>query len=253
MIAALTIAGSDPSGGAGFQQDLKVFRSFGVYGLSVASALTAQSSVGVADVLPIPGEFVSRQLDVLLDDMRPCAVKTGMLYSVENIDAVVRAIRRFSLDKVVVDPVILSSTGRSLCMKNVPAAVRRKLLPLCAVVTPNIHEASVLSGIEIMTEKDMEAAAARLAEIGAGSVVITGGHLEKTANDLVYDGRFHYLEGRKAAGEYHGTGCTFSAALAAALAQGKGVHEAAVLAKEFMVRAFRRTFMPGKGMRLFNI
>jgi hydroxymethylpyrimidine/phosphomethylpyrimidine kinase len=253
MIAALTIAGFDPSGGAGLQQDLKVFRGFGVYGLSVVSSLTAQSSLGVAEVMPVPAKFVSRQLDLLMDDMRPLAVKTGMLYSAENVNAVARAIRRFSLVNVVVDPVILSSTGRSLCMKNVPAAVRKKMLPLCAVVTPNIHEASVLSGIEIRTEKDMKAAAVRLVDLGAGSAVITGGHLEKTANDLVYDGRFHYLKGRKKTGEYHGTGCTFSAALAASLAKGKGVHEAAVLAKEFMIRAFRKAFTPGKGMKFFNI
>jgi hydroxymethylpyrimidine/phosphomethylpyrimidine kinase len=253
MIAALTIAGFDPSGGAGLQQDLKVFRALGVYGLSVVSSVTAQSSIGVADMMQVPGKFVSRQLDVLMRDMKPCAVKTGMLYSAENVNAVARAIRRYSLVNVVVDPVILSSTGKRLCMKNVPAAVRRKLLPLCAVVTPNIHEASVLSGIEIRTEKDRERAAVKLKEFGAGSVIITGGHLEESADDLLYDGGVHYLKGRKATGEYHGTGCTFSAALAASLAQGKDLHGAAILAKAFMKRAFRKTFETGKGMKLFNI
>ncbi len=253
MITALTIAGFDPSGGAGLQQDLKVFRSFGVYGLSVVAALTAQNSAGVADVAPVAGKFVARQLDVLLADMRPLSVKTGMLYSVENVNAVARTIRRYSLANVVADPVILSSTGRSLCMKNVPAAVRKNLLPLCTVVTPNIHEAEVLSGIGIRTEEDMEKAAVRISEFGAEAVIITGGHLAGSANDLVYDGHAHWLEGRRAAGEYHGTGCTFSAALAASLARGKGVHEAAVIAKAFMRRAFRKSFETGKGMRLFNV
>jgi hydroxymethylpyrimidine/phosphomethylpyrimidine kinase len=253
MISALTIAGFDPSGGAGLQQDLKVFRTFGVYGLSVVTSLTAQSSRGVAEVLAVPGKFVSRQLDVLLSDTRPCAVKIGMLHSVENVSAVARAIRRFSLANIVLDPVILSSTGKSLCLPEVPAAVRKTLLPLCTVVTPNIFEASVLSGIDVRTEKDMEMAAASLKRLGAGIVVITGGHLEKSANDLVYDGRVRYMKGRRATGEYHGTGCTFSAALAASLARGKDTYEAALLAKAFMKRALKKSFVTGKGMRLFNI
>ena len=253
MISAMTIAGFDPTGGAGLQQDLKVFRSLGVYGLSVVAALTAQNTAGVADAAPVAGRFVTRQLDVLMADMRPLAVKTGMLYSAENVNVVARAIRRYSLANVVVDPVIRSSSGRSLCMKNVPAAVRRNLLPLCAAVTPNIHEAEVLSGVGIRTERDMEKAAARLRELGAKTVIITGGHLARSANDLVYDGQVHWVKGRRAAGEYHGTGCTFSAALAALLAQGKDVFEAAVLAKAFVRRAFRKSFETGKGMRLFNV
>ncbi|MDA8240130.1 MAG: bifunctional hydroxymethylpyrimidine kinase/phosphomethylpyrimidine kinase [Nitrospiraceae bacterium] len=253
MIAVLTIAGSDPSGGAGIQQDLKVFRSFGTYGLSVVSSLTAQSSAGVAGVMAVPGKFVTKQLAVVVADIMPDAIKTGMLYSEENVNAVAAAIRRFSLPNVVVDPVIRSSTGRSLCMGNVPGAMKKRLLPLCTVVTPNIHEASILSGMRIRTLRDMEKAAVKLAHLGAGSVIITGGHLEAAATDLVYDGRFHYLKGRKISGEYHGTGCTFSAALASLLAKGESVPSAALKAKKFMGSAFRKTFSPGTGMRLFDI
>jgi len=253
MIAVLTIAGSDPSGGAGIQQDLKVFRAFGTYGLSVVSSLTAQSSAGVAGVMAVPGKFVAKQLAVVVADIMPDAIKTGMLYSEENVNAVAAAIRRFSLPNVVVDPVIRSSTGRSLCMENVPGAMKKKLLPLCTVVTPNIYEASILSGVQIRSLRDMEKAALKLARLGAGSVIITGGHLEATATDLVYDGRFHYLKGKKISGEYHGTGCTFSAALASLLAKGESVPNAALKAKKFMGSAFRKTFSPGTGMRLFDI
>jgi hydroxymethylpyrimidine/phosphomethylpyrimidine kinase len=253
MIAALTIAGSDPSGGAGIQQDLKVFRSFRTYGLSVVSSLTAQNSAGVKDVMAVPAKFVAKQIEAAVADVMPAAVKTGMLYSEENVNAVAAAVTKYSLPNVVVDPVVRSSTGVSLCMKNVPGAVKNKLLPLCTVVTPNIHEASLLSGVRISTLKDMEKAAVRLAELGARNVVITGGHLEGAATDLVYDGRFHYLRGIKLSGEYHGTGCTFSAALASLLAKGESVPDAALKAKRFMGVAFRKTFSPGSGMRLFNI
>ncbi len=253
MIMALTIAGSDPSGGAGIQQDLKVFRAFGIYGLSVISSLTAQNSAGVEGVMPVPGAFVEEQLETLLSDMRPDATKTGMLLTTNNIMAVVTAIRRHSLNNVVVDPVILSSTGRSLSRRGLPKAIREKLLSLCTVVTPNIHEASVLSGIRIAGMKEMEQAAAVLAGLGAPNVIITGGHLDGSATDLVYDGRFHYLKGEKEPGEFHGTGCTFSAALAAELARGNDVLNAARSAKKFMKKVLAKTFGSGKGMSYFNI
>lgn len=253
MIMALTIAGADPSGGAGIQQDLKVFRAFGIYGISVITSLTAQNSRGVEGIMPVPGLFVEKQLETLLSDMKPDATKTGMILTAANVTAIVSAIKRHSLKNVVVDPVMLSSTGRSLSNKDLPYAVVKKLLPFCTAVTPNIHEASVLSGIKISSMHDMEKAALRLGELGARSAIITGGHFENAATDLLYDGRFHYLKGKKAPGEFHGTGCTFSAALAAELAKGSGVREAAVTAKRFMVKAFRETFSAGKGMKIFNI
>jgi hydroxymethylpyrimidine/phosphomethylpyrimidine kinase len=253
MTTCLTIAGSDPSGGAGIQQDLKVFRAFGVYGLSVVSSLTAQNSTRVTGVMPVPAAFVKKQLETLLADMKPAAAKTGMIYSTSHVAAIASAIRRYSLRNIVVDPVMLSSTGRRLCEDDTPESVRNKLLPLCEAVTPNIYEASLLSGVRIKTLSDMEEAAVCLAGLGARNVIITGGHLETTATDLVYDGRFHYLEGERVPGEFHGTGCTFSAAVAAELARGRGALAAARSAKRFMKKVLARAFHAGKGMGLFDI
>jgi hydroxymethylpyrimidine/phosphomethylpyrimidine kinase len=253
MKSALTIAGFDPSGGAGIQADLKVFHYYGVYGLSVASALTAQNSRGVSRIISVSGGFLRKQLSVLMDDMTPDATKTGMLYSEAAVEAVAHAVKKYSLGNFVIDPVMLSSTGKPLAEKGVPSAIRKKLLPLCRVVTPNIHEAAVLSGIPIRDRTDMERAAVRLTEYGARNVIVTGGHLEKMALDVVYDGKFHYLRGRKVAGDFHGTGCTFSAAVTALLADGYGLLKAAALARAFMKRAFRRSFSARGGLKLFDI
>jgi hydroxymethylpyrimidine/phosphomethylpyrimidine kinase len=253
MKQALTIAGSDPSGGAGLQADLKVFQHLGVYGLSVVAALTAQSARGVKSVMPVAPGYVREQLTVLLSEFRPHAMKTGMLYSEKNVETVSRIVKRFSLGNLVVDPVIVSSTGRRLAERGTPGAIRKKLLPLCSVVTPNIFEASVLSGMSIKTTRDMEAAAVRLKKFGPAGVIITGGHLEKAAVDVVYDGEFHYLRGRKLPGEFHGTGCAFSAAIAALLASGHSIVESAMLAKKFMKSAIRRSFGSNIGMKLLDI
>jgi hydroxymethylpyrimidine/phosphomethylpyrimidine kinase len=253
MKSALTIAGSDPSGGAGIQADLKVFQHYGVYGLSVVSALTAQNSGGVSGIMPVSGRFLRKQLSVLLDDITPGATKTGMLYSEAAVEAVAQTVKKYSLDNFVIDPVMLSSTGRRLAEKGVASAIRTKLLPLCTVVTPNIHEASVLSGIPVRNKADMERAAVRLTEYGARNAIITGGHLEKIALDVFYDGTFHYLRGRKIAGEFHGTGCVFSAAITALLADGHGLLKAASLARTFMKRAFKRSFSGRADLKLFDL
>jgi hydroxymethylpyrimidine/phosphomethylpyrimidine kinase len=253
MKKALTIAGFDPTGGAGVQADLKVFHALGLYGLSVVSSLTAQNTEGVRDIMPVPGRFVKKQLSVLLSDLVPDATKTGMLYSEAAIEAVSYIIKKYSLKKIVVDPVLVSSSGKSLVEKNTPTALRKKIFPFCAVITPNIYEASVLSGIDIKTSADMEKAAVCLRAYGPENVIITGGHLEDAAMDVLYDGKFHYLKSRKIKGEYHGTGCAFSAALTAMLAKGYSVLDSAKEAKKFMNRALKKSFSAGKGMRLFNI
>jgi hydroxymethylpyrimidine/phosphomethylpyrimidine kinase len=253
MKFALTIAGSDPSGGAGIQADLKVFRSLGSYGLSAIASLTAQNSAGVKDLIPVNSKFIEEQLKVLMADFRPDALKTGMLYSEANVYAVAKIVTKYSLDNFVIDPVMISSSGRRLTEKAAQTAIREKLLPLSTVITPNIHEASVLAGMEITTIKDMEKAAVRLRLLGAQNVIITGGHLEDFAVDVVFNGEFHYMRSRKIPGEYHGTGCTFSAAVTALLAKGHSVPDAARLAKKFMNMAFRKSFSTGSGMRLFDI
>lgn len=253
MKKALTIAGFDPSGSAGVQADLKVFHAFGIYGLSVVSALTAQNTGGVRDIASVADKFVKKQLTALLSDIIPDATKTGMLYSESNVEAFARIIRKYSLKNIVIDPVMISSSGKRLVEKNTPIALRNKIFPLCAVITPNIDEASVLTGIDIKTSADMERAAVVLKGYGPENVIITGGHLEDVALDILYDGKFHYMKSRKVKGEFHGTGCVFSAALTALLAKGFSVPEAAKEAKKFMNSAFRKTFNAGGRMRLFNI
>jgi hydroxymethylpyrimidine/phosphomethylpyrimidine kinase len=253
MKIALTIAGFDPSGGAGIQADLKIFHSFGVYGISAVSSLTAQNSRIVRDIVPVRAAFVRKQLTTLLSDIRPDATKTGMLYSEANVEIVSHVIKKYALENLVVDPIIRASTGRSLAEKGLLPAVRKRLLPLCTVVTPNIYEASVLTGIDVKTRKDMEEAARRLGDFGARHVIITGGHLEKTAMDVFYDGNFSFLKSKKVCEEFHGTGCRYSSAITALLAQGYTVLDAARRAKKFMNLSFRKSFTTGKGMRLFNL
>lgn len=253
MKRVLTIAGFDPSCGAGLQADIKVFQRLGVYGFSVAAALTAQNSRGVKSVMPVAPGHVRDQLIALLSESTPDAMKTGMLYSEGNVETVSKVVKKFSLRNLVVDPVILSSTGRKLAESGTPEVVRNKLLPLCSVVTPNIFEASVLSGMPIRTVGDMEKAAVFLKKCGPTCVIITGGHLERMAVDVAYDGDFHYLRGRKQQGEFHGTGCAFSAALAALLACGHDIVEAARLAKKFVKAAIKRSFGSDVGMKFLDI
>jgi hydroxymethylpyrimidine/phosphomethylpyrimidine kinase len=249
----LTIAGFDPSGGAGIQTDLKIFRAFREYGLSVVAALTAQNSKGVSAVMAVDAAFVRKQLMAVLSDFIPDATKIGMLYSRANVRAVSSVIRKYALRNVVLDPVVRSSSGKRLAEEDTLEVMRKKLLPLCTVVTPNINEASLLTGITVRDRRGMEKAAMRLREYGCGVVIITGGHLEKIAMDLFYDGEFHYLSSRKISGEFHGTGCAFSSAVAASLAMGNTALDAAKTAKRFMNSSLKRSFGKGTGMRLLDI
>jgi len=254
MKSALTIAGSDPTGGAGLQSDIKVFRSLGIHGLSVASALTAQNTEGVRSVLPVSADFFSEQLNALLKDIAPDAVKTGMVYSRQLVSLITEGIKRYSLKNLVIDPVTVSSSGRSLVEDGTLSAIREQLFPLAKMITPNIHEASVLTGIAIKDVAQMEEAAKELRKMGPENVVITGGHLEGEALDLYYDGfSFFRLESAKIEGEYHGTGCAFSAAITASLALGRTTIESVKRAKEFMNSAIANAYRLGKGMRLLNL
>lgn len=256
MKIALTIAGSDPTGGAGLQADIKVFNHFGVYGLSVVAALTAQNTTIVSSIVKIEAEFIEKQLDTLLNDIRPDAVKTGMLYSVDTIKTLSKIIKGYDLRNLVIDPVTISSTGTSLMEQGVLDVLRDELFPLSKVITPNIYEASALSGMNIENEDDMEKAARKLKILGPDIVIITGGHLEggRETLDMVYDGQtFHRIRGKKTKGEYHGTGCAFSAAITALLAKGTSVIEAAKKAKEFIELAIKDAQDIGKGMRLLNV
>lgn len=250
---ALTIAGSDPTGGAGLQADLKVFRSFEVHGLSVVSAITAQNTEGVAFVFPIERDLFEKQLHTLLSDIRPDAIKIGMLYSSWAVELIAGIIKEYSLANLVIDPVTVSSSGRSLVADGTLDVLRAKLFSHSTIITPNIYEASVLTGVMIEDREGMKEAAKILKDMGPEGVVITGGHLEEIALDLYYDGEFHDVEGEKIKGEYHGTGCAFSAAITALLALGHTSLESVGRAKEFINKAIRKAYHSGKGMGLLYI
>jgi len=250
---ALTIAGSDPTGGAGLQADLRTFIALGVYGLSVPSVLTAQNTEGVYGIQEIPTGFFSEQLDILLKDIRPDAFKTGMLYSSDIIKIISEKIEAYSLQNLVIDPVTVSSTGVLLVEESTLDAVKNVLFPLAKVVTPNIYEASVLTGIDIRNDRDIKEAMPKLKGLGPEAVIITGGHMEGKAVDMLFDGKeFLSVENDKLPNEFHGTGCVFSSVITACLALGYDVKEAFIKAKEFVWNAMMSAVSPGKGMKILN-
>lgn len=255
MPTALTIAGSDPTGGAGLQGDLKTFKSLGVYGLSAVSVLTVQSTVGVTEINELPPEFFSAQLDCLLNDIYPDALKTGMIYSPDIVEITARKIKEYSLKNLVVDPVMFSSTGVPLAREGATTEkIKQSLFPLARVVTPNTHEATMLTGINIKDEKDMKKAAASLKEFGPETVIITGGYIEGKTLDILFDGKdFLSMQREKFDGEYHGTGCVFSSVITACLALGYDVEESVVKANEFVWNAIKSAVSIGKGMKILNI
>lgn len=259
MKIALTIAGSDPTGGAGLQLDIKVFNHFGVYGLSCVSALTAQNTYEVSSIYPIEKDFIEKQLSILLSDIRPDAVKTGMLFSTDAVKVVSKFVKGLDLQNLIIDPVTTSSTGVSLLEENALSALLTELFPLSKVITPNIYEASILSGIKILSENDMKEAAIKLKETGTENVIITGGHFEEISKesetfDLLYDGKkFYKIQGRRIKGEFHGTGCAYSAALSANIAKGLSVIESAKKAKAFVEESIKNAYPLGKGMRLLHV
>ena len=248
--AALTIAGSDPSGGAGIQADLKTFSRLRVYGMSVVTALTAQNTSGVVDVMGVPPEFVARQLDAIFTDIRVDAVKTGMLWSAGTVEVVVQKVKQYEVRNLVVDPVIASTSGMSLLDSEAVATLTKALLPLALVVTPNRYEAEILTGKTMSGSDDMEEAALQLHAIGARFVLIKGGHWQdKEATDLLFDGKdFSYLRAERIkSSNTHGTGCVFSAAVAAELAAGKSVKQAVQEAKFFITEAIKNGLNLGSG------
>jgi hydroxymethylpyrimidine/phosphomethylpyrimidine kinase len=252
--SVLTVAGSDPTGGAGLQADLKVIRAFGVHGLSVPAALTAQNTLGVNGVLPVERSFFLLQIESLLKDVRPDAVKAGMLYSAEIADSLSQAIKDYALENLVTDPVTVSSSGASLAHNGALDRIRDVLFPLSTVITPNIYEAAVLTGVFIEDERDMEKAARELKRMGPQVVVITGGHLEQVTIDVFFDGNeMQRIETKKIPGEYHGTGCAFSTAIASSLALGRTPVESVRKAKEFVTEAVRKAYHIGKGMGILQI
>ncbi|MCD1260528.1 bifunctional hydroxymethylpyrimidine kinase/phosphomethylpyrimidine kinase [Paenibacillus athensensis] len=249
---ALTIAGSDSGGGAGLQADLKTFQELGVYGMSVVTAVTAQNTLGVHGVYPLSVDAVERQLWALGEDLPPDALKTGMLHDGDLIRVTAEAVRRYGWGRLVIDPVMLAKGGAALLRPEAVAALIGCLLPLAALVTPNLPEAEALSGLRITDDASRRSAALRIHAYGAACVVIKGGHDEGDAaqsTDLLYDGeRFVTFTGPRLATRHtHGTGCTFAAAAAAGLARGQTVAEAVGLAKRFVQAALAEPLELGGG------
>jgi len=246
---ALTIAGSDSGAGAGIQADLKTFAALGVYGTSAITAITAQNTVGVSRVLPLTPRLIRDQIEAILGDIGADAVKTGMLANASIIDAVAASIRAHRLRKVVVDPVMVATSGDLLLKKSAVAVLKKRLLPLATVVTPNLPEAEELTGKKLATPSATEDAARCIADLGARNVLIKGGHLHGAAVDLFFDGRnFRRLSARRIRTKNtHGTGCTLSAAIAAYLARDESIERAVTLAKRFVTRAIESSFSIGAG------
>ena len=246
---AMTIAGSDSGGGAGIQADLKTFAALGVYGTSVLTAITAQNTVGVTGVHPVPVEMVIAQIEAVVSDIGVDAVKTGMLLSGEIIEAVAREMAHFRVDRLVVDPVMVAKSGDRLLREDAVEALHHSLLPLATVVTPNVPEAETLAGMRIESTEDARRAAEKILATGAKAVVVKGGHLPGNPVDLFYDGvEYREFEApRIETRNTHGTGCTFASAIAAGLASGADVVEAVGAAKEYVTGALRSSFNVGQG------
>ena len=226
---ALTIAGSDSGGGAGIQADLKSFHAFGVFGTSVVTALTAQNTRGVAGVHVVPPAFVRLQLRALLEDLPPAAAKTGMLATAGVVEAVAEGIREWGVQRYVLDPVMVATSGDRLLAPDALRAIAERLLPLATLVTPNLDEAELLTGLPARDEAEMRRVAEALVEAGAGAALVKGGHLEgDRLVDLLHDGRNVRLwrRDRVRTRSTHGTGCTLSAAVAAGLAHGRPLERA---------------------------
>jgi hydroxymethylpyrimidine/phosphomethylpyrimidine kinase len=245
----LTIAGSDSSGGAGIQADLKTFAAHGVFGMSVITAVTAQNTCGVTQVQDITPEVITAQIDAVFTDIRVDGVKIGMVSRTESIHAIAEALKKWKPPVVVVDPVMISKSGYPLLQPDACNTLIKELLPLATLLTPNLPEAEAICGFSIQTEQDMEKAAVRIINLGAKSVLVKGGHLENSADDYLYNGKEGiWLPGERIVTEHtHGTGCTLSSALASNLARGLSLEEAVKSAKAYVTTAIQHGIALGHG------
>ena len=249
MKTALTIAGSDCSGGAGIQADLKTMMMNGVYAMSAITAMTAQNTTGVFAIQESTPEFLHQQLDAIFEDIRPDAVKTGMMASAELIAVTAERLKYYHAQNVVVDPVMVATSGSALMKANALQTLMDSLLPLAALVTPNIPEAQVLSGLTIASREDMLCAAKAISDRCRCAVLVKGGHSIHDANDLLYaSGEVFWFEGKRISNaNTHGTGCTLSSAIAANLAKGFALPEAVRRAKDYISDALAAMLDLGKG------
>ncbi len=254
MKTALTIAGSDSSGGAGIQADIKTMTLNGVFAMSAITALTAQNTTGVTGILEATPEFLTLQIDAVFDDIRPDAVKIGMVSSAGLIRAIAGALRRHKAANIVVDPVMVATSGAKLISDDAIETLKAELLPLACVITPNIPEAEVLSGRRISSEEDMVAAARAISDAFGCAVLCKGGHNLSDANDLLYTGGgYTWFRGRRIDNpNTHGTGCTLSSAIAANLAKGFSLAESVARAKEYISGALAAMLDLGAGRGPMN-
>ncbi len=249
MKTALTIAGSDSSGGAGIQADIKTMTVHGVYAMSAITALTAQNTTGVYGIMEVSPEFLAQQLDCIFTDIVPDAVKIGMISSKELIRTVAKKLKEYKAVHVVVDPVMVATSGSRLMKEEAARTIQEELFPLAELITPNIPEAEILTGKSIQSDRDMEEAAAELQKQWGCPVLCKGGHRIQDANDLLYlQGRALWIPGEKIANpNTHGTGCTLSSAIASNLALGIPLQEAVYRAKRYLTRALEAQLNLGKG------
>lgn len=249
-IPTLTIAGSDSSGGAGVQADLKTFSAIGTYGMSVITAVTAQSTQGVFLVEELSEEIIKKQIEVVFDDIRPKSVKVGMVSSPEIIKTIVNTLKEYNLEYLVVDPVMISKGGYSLLREDAKENLIKYLIPMAYIITPNTLEAQEITGIKINTLDDMKEAGYKILELGPKYVLMKGGHLEGDAIDvLIGKDTFEiYKEKRLSMKNTHGTGCTLSSAITSYLALGYNINEAVKLGKVYITEAIRNSFDIGKGI-----
>ena len=250
MKKALTIAGSDSSGGAGIQADLKTFAAHGVFGMSVITAITAQNTLGVTAVQDVWPEIITKQIEAIFDDIGADAVKVGMVSQPETIRVIAAGLKKYTPALIVVDPVMISKSGYHLLQPDAEAVLISELLPLATVVTPNIPEAEVLVHRKIETLADMEEAARAIHAMGPKNVLLKGGHRTEDATDILFDGhRFVRFEApRVPTQNTHGTGCTLSSAIAANLAKGLSVEQAVAAAKKYITIAIEHALAIGKGV-----
>ncbi len=254
MKKVLTIAGSDCSGGAGIQADLKTITSHKMYGMSAITALTAQNTVGVFGVMEVEPEFVKNQLDCIFQDIYPDAIKIGMVSNVEIIKAIARKLEEYNAKNIVVDPVMVSTSGCKLISDEAKEALMEHLFPKASVITPNLFEAEVLAEMTIKSEEDMVKAAEIIYEKTTTSVLIKGGHLDGVAADLLYNGSITnwYRTNRVDNSNTHGTGCTLSSAIACNIAGGKSLEESIQYAKDYITGALKANLDLGQGSGPLN-
>lgn len=254
MKTALTIAGSDSSGGAGIQADIKTMSANGVFAMSAITALTAQNTTGVTGIMDVTPEFLEQQLDAVFTDIYPDAVKIGMVSQKELIETIVKKLKQYDAKNIVVDPVMVATSGAKLISDEAIETLKEKLIPIADLITPNIPEAEVLGEIEIKTAEDMEKAAKDIGQRFNCAVLLKGGHNLNDANDLLYaDGKSYWFKGRRIDNpNTHGTGCTFSSAIASNLAKGMTMDKAVETAKKYISLALEAMLDLGKGSGPMN-